>query len=172
MTRPPDQDLDRRTALLAHLGLGEPDEEFDAFATKLAEDAGEPYAMVNLVTDQQYFVGLHSPAGGDLPPADRTMPLDAGYCPDVVARRRALPLPDVCASPRFAANRVYDALGVRTYTGAPLFHAPTGLVIGTLCVVGPEARPLDTAQERLDLIKDRCNQFMNLVARREARATH
>ncbi|MFE3945891.1 GAF domain-containing protein [Streptomyces sp. NPDC059118] len=170
VTRPPDQHLRDRVALLADLGLGEPDDEFDAFADRLAEDAGESYAMVNLVTDHQHFVGLHNPAGGESTLVGRTMSLDEGYCPEVVARGHALPLPDVCASPRYAANRVFDLLHVRTYTGAPLLHTPSGLVIGALCVAGPEPQPFEKAQERLDLVKDRCREFMELVRRRRAHA--
>ncbi|MGW0670726.1 GAF domain-containing protein [Streptomyces sp. NPDC002746] len=164
--RRPDQDLARRVELIGYLGLGEPAREFDAFAQRLAEEAGEPVAMVNLVTDRQFFVGLHAPTGGDLPPVGREMSLDDGYCPHVVTRRLALPLPDVCANPHFAGNRVVDVLGIRTYTGAPLVHEPTGIVIGTLCVVGPEARPMSGAIERRDLVKDRCKRFMNLLAQR------
>jgi GAF domain-containing protein len=166
VTRPPDPDLQARVALLERLGLGEPDPEFDAFASELAEAVGEVCGMVNLVTDRQYFIGLHFPEGGDFPPVGRTMSLDEGYCPEVVSRRRALPLPDVCASPRFAGNRVFDVLHVRTYTGVPLIHAPTGLVIGSLCVVGPKARPMSEAQERLDQVKGSGEVLMKRVMRR------
>ncbi|MGY3676600.1 GAF domain-containing protein [Streptomyces sp. TE33382] len=172
VTRPPDQDINARVALLARLGLTAAEDgawgggELDAFASELASATGEAYAMVNLVTDHQYFIGLHNPQGVDLPPAGRTMLLEDGYCPDVVARRRALPLPDVCAAPRFAGNLVFDVLGIRTYTGAPLIHQESGLVIGTLCVVGPEARPLSEARERLALVKDHCTRLMNRMGER------
>ncbi|MFJ5851184.1 GAF domain-containing protein [Streptomyces sp. NPDC092903] len=162
--RRPDQDLARRVELIAHLGLGEPAREFDAFAQRLAEEAGEPYAMVNLVTDRQFFVGLHTPKGGDLPAVGREMSLDDGYCPHVVARGLALPLPDVCAHPHFAGNQVVDVLHVRTYTGVPLIHGPTGLIIGSLCVLGPQARPMEEARPRVNLLKVRSADFMKLHA--------
>ncbi|MBV9022292.1 MAG: GAF domain-containing protein [Streptomycetaceae bacterium] len=161
-----DDDLDQRVQLLSDLGLGAPDEEFDAFAADLARAAGLPYAMVNLITDQQVFVGLHSPTEGDLPPVDRTMPRNHGYCPEVFDREKALVLPDVCAYPRFAGNPVVDQIGIRTYAGAPLIHEPTGTVLGTVCVVGPTERPLSTGQASLALIKERRDALMKLIYQR------
>jgi GAF domain-containing protein len=165
-----DDDLDQRVQLLSDLGLGAPDEEFDRFAAELARDAGMPYAMVNLVTDQQVFVGVHSPAEGDLPAVDRTMPRDHGYCPEVIERKAALVLPDVFAHPRFAGNPVVDQIGIRTYAGAPLIHQPTGTVLGTVCVVGPTERPQSTGQASLALIKARRDALMKIIHRRTTRA--
>ena len=165
-----DDDLDHRLQLLSDLGLGGPDEEFDAFAADLARDAGLPYAMVNIVTHEQTFLGLHTPTGADLPPVGRTMPRNHGYCPEVIERRAALVLPDVFAHPRFAGNPVVDQIGIRTYAGAPLIHQPTGTVLGTICVVGPTERPLSTGQASLALIKTRRDQLMQLIYRRTGHA--
>ncbi|WP_406498306.1 GAF domain-containing protein [Streptomyces sp. NBC_00846] len=165
-TLAPDIELPARVGLLHRLGLGEPDPEFDAFAADLAHAAGVPYAMVNLVTNEQSFVGLHSPSDGDIPAVGRTMARNHGYCPEVVSRRLPLVLPDVTAYPRFAGNEVVDLIGIRTYAGAPLIHEPTGIVLGTVCFVGPEERPLSTGQASLDLIKNRRNQLMDVIYRR------
>lgn len=161
-----DSDLGERVQLLEDLGLGSPDEEFDAFATELAYDAGLPYAMVNLITSQQLFVGLHSPTDDDLPPVGRTMPRNHGYCPEVIERKKALVLPDVFAHPRFAGNPVVDQIGIRTYAGAPLIHEPTGTVLGTVCVVGTTERPQSTGQASLALIKSRRDELMRIIYRR------
>ncbi|MFJ9420010.1 GAF domain-containing protein [Streptomyces sp. NPDC101227] len=164
-----DDELDQRIDLLRQLGLGDLDDEFDRFAAQLARDAGEPYAMVNLITHEQHFVGLHTPPGSEFPVVGRTMPRDHGYCPDVIARRKALPLPDVCAHPRFAGNAVVDKIGIRTYFGAPLIHQPTGTVLGTVCFVGTTPRPLSTGQASLQLIKERANTLMDLIHQRAPR---
>lgn len=126
------------------LGLASvPDERFDDFARKIVENTGAFAAMVNLVGDRRmYFAG--SAARTDLEPGEptfhgdpgREMDLDHGFCPHVVARRKALVLDDVYAYPRFAGNPVVDEIGVRSYLGAPLID-DDGTVIGTVCAVDP-----------------------------------
>ena len=133
-----------RAARHRELGLASvPDEQFDAFARKIVESTGALAAMVNLVGDQRmYFAGMA--ARTDLDPGDpvfhgdpgREMDLDHGFCPHVVARRKALVLDDVYAYPRFAGNPVVDEIGVRSYLGAPLID-DDGTVIGTVCAVDP-----------------------------------
>ncbi len=174
---PADNEVPQRTARLRELGLGQaPDPELDAFARDLAEAARHlagtelpPFAMVNFVTDQQYMAGLYTPPapGGDLAGAvelGREVPLDHGYCPHVVVRRKALVLDDVCDYPRFAGNPVVDKLGIRTYVGAPLIDH-TGTALGTICIVDREPRPW--GHPGLNLIKERAAELMRLIRRRE-----
>ena len=133
-----------RAARHRQLGLASvPDGRFDAFAQKIVESTGALAAMVNFVGDQRmYFAGSASKT--DLEPGEpvflgdpgREMGLDHGFCPHVVARRKALVLDDVYAYPRFAGNPVVDELGVRCYVGAPLID-DDGTVIGTVCAVDP-----------------------------------
>jgi GAF domain-containing protein len=164
-----DAELQQRIQLLIDLGLGESTEQFDAcaadlateFAAQLGEDGEVPYAMVNLVTSEQQFVGLHCPDGK--PEVGRTMSRDHGYCPEVVRRRNALVLPDVYAHPRFAANAVVDQIGIRTYAGAPLIHKPTGTLLGTVCIVGTTGLPLSTGEPSRELIKDHAERLMKLI---------
>jgi GAF domain-containing protein len=149
------------------LQLDRSDPQLDEFARQLAHDAGVPYAMVNLFTGgEQHFLGLWTPDGhGTLPAVGRHMPLGHGFCPEVVARRTALVLPDVYAHPRFAGNAVVDLINIRTYTGAPLIH-DSGTVLGTVCFVGPQALPRETGQASLALIKDRRDQVMDYIRHR------
>ncbi|MBF9071837.1 GAF domain-containing protein [Streptacidiphilus fuscans] len=160
-----DPELAQRRQVLRDLGLDllESDPDFDAFATDLAGEVGLPFAMVNIVTDAQQFIGLHVPQGSDVPQVGRTMPRELGYCPDVVDRRSPLILPDVYAYPRFAGNPVVDAIGIRTYMGAPLVHTDSGTVIGTVCAVGPTERPLSTGRPSLAIIERRAEELMTLL---------
>ena len=154
-----------RDAVLRALGLTGPEPELDAFATQLAQEADVPYAMVNIFGDQQRFFGLHTPGDdSELPTVGRSMPLDHGFCPEVVDRKKALVLPDVFSSPRFAGNTVVDLIGIRTYAGAPLLHGET--VLGTVCFVGPVERDLSTGRESLALIKQRGDDVMNFLLQR------
>lgn len=113
------------------------DEDFDDLARDMATQAGFLYGVVNLFLEQQTFVGLHQPpADSGFVIVDRTMSRDHGWCPEVMARRKALPLHDVHASPRFSGNTVVDAVGILSYVGAPLIH-DSGTVLGKVrCMIG------------------------------------
>ena len=151
-----DNDAPARTRRLRGLGLGErPEPALDAFADRLAELVGAPYAMVNFIGEErQFFAGLHVPgdadtlAGGDAgadseevkPRVGRRLPRDHGFCPHVVVRRKALVLEDVRDYPRFAGNPVVDEFGIHSYLGAPLIDT-AGMALGTVCVADFGPRP-------------------------------
>jgi GAF domain-containing protein len=178
LTAPADPEGPQRMTRLRALGLGtRPDQEFDEFAAKLARITGAPYAMVNFISDrEQYFAGLYTPSsaktGAALEAAQasvhsdmgREMSLDHGYCPHVVARRKALVLDDVCDYPRFAGNPVVDKIGIRSYMGAPLIDR-TGTALGTVCVVATEPHPW--GRPGLDIIKSTAAELMELINQRE-----
>ncbi|HEY9327155.1 MAG TPA: GAF domain-containing protein [Streptomyces sp.] len=163
-------ELAQRYALLERLGMSTAaSQDFDELARDMAEMAGFLYGFVNLFLEEQTFVGLHQP------PADsgyvivtRTMSRDHGWCPEVVARKKALPLHDVHASPRFSGNHVVDAVGIQSYFGAPLIHE-SGTVLGTVCVIDPEKRPLSEARRLRDIVISTGAQVMDCIAAAPAR---
>jgi GAF domain-containing protein len=179
---PEDKEAPARTRRLRVLGLGEHAEPaLDAFAHRLAEIAGAPYAMVNFIGEErQFFAGLHTPYGGvpaDLPTDVRTdhgetvehrigryMARDYGFCPHVVVRRKALVLEDVRDYPRFAGNPVVDEFGIRSYLGAPLIDR-TGIALGTVSVSDIEPRPWGRAG--LDTIKAMAAELVEQIELRE-----
>ncbi|WP_433476320.1 GAF domain-containing protein [Spirillospora sp. CA-142024] len=172
---PPDHEASQRATRLRQLGLGQAREsEFDEFAHQVALDAQKliglpstPVAFVNLVGDDQFVAGVYTPpaaaeiVGGIL---GARIPLNAGYCPHVVVRRKALILDDVLAYPRFAGNPIVDKLMVRSYAGAPLTDR-TGTVLGTVCVVDSEPRPW--GKPGLELMKRRAADLVDRIHRRE-----
>ncbi|MEU6141819.1 GAF domain-containing protein [Streptomyces sp. NPDC047081] len=172
---PEDKEAPARTRRLGQLHLGEhPDPDLDAYADRLAEVTGAPYAMVNFIDEnRQFFAGLHVPGvplpvvkpDGSRPEMGRELARDHGFCPHVVVRRKALVLEDVCDYPRFAGNPVVDEFGIRSYLGAPLIDS-TGMVLGTLCVVDVEPRPWGRAG--LDTIKASAAELVARLERREA----
>jgi GAF domain-containing protein len=168
---PIDDHSAERAARLRHLDLGtKPDPEFDEFAQRIARITGAPNAMVNFIGDtQQYLSGLFIAgaaveAAGSAVPFSRSAPLGTGYCPHVIARRKALPLDDVFAYPRFAGNDVVDKMGVRAYLGAPLIDR-TGTALGTVCVVDSE--PRTWGHEGVHVIKQLAAELVELIHRRE-----
>lgn len=171
---PEDKEAPARTRRLRGLGLGEhPEPALDAFAHRLAELAGAPYAMVNFIDEtRQFFAGLHTPrrgapvvrAEGVKPEVGRHLAREYGFCPHVVVRRKALVLEDVCDYPRFAGNPVVDEFGMRSYLGAPLIDS-TGMVLGTVCVVDMEPRAWGKAG--LETIKLTAAELVVRLERRE-----
>ncbi|MEU0204523.1 MULTISPECIES: GAF domain-containing protein [unclassified Streptomyces] len=158
-------ELAQRYELLERLGVSTvASKDFDELARDMATQAGFLYGFVNLFLEEQTFVGLHQP------PADsgyvivgRTMSRDHGWCREVMARQKALPLHDVHASPRFSGNHVVDAVGIRSYFGAPLIHG-SGTVLGTVCVIDPEKRPLSEARRLRDIVISAGAQVMDHIA--------
>ncbi|MYR58059.1 GAF domain-containing protein [Streptomyces sp. SID625] len=147
------RELAEREELIRHLGLRtDPDEEYDGIAAEMAQEAGFLYGFVNLFLEVQTFIGVYQPApdSGHVY-VTRHMDRGHGYCPEVVDRRKALPLPDVHASPRFSGNHVVDAIGIGAYFGAPLIHEATSIVLGTVCIVDTEKRPMSEARHLRDI---------------------
>ena len=179
---PADRDGAVRAQRLRSLGLGvradASFESFDAFADRVAELTRTPFAMVNFIDDnRQFFAGLHTPAGtqggSDLGAVaagssrnGRYLARDHGYCPHVLARRKALVLEDVCDYPRFAGNPVVDDIGIRSYLGAPLIDR-TGVVLGTVCAVDTVPRPW--GRTGLATIKGLAQELVGQIDRREGR---
>ncbi|WP_055468650.1 GAF domain-containing protein [Streptomyces ardesiacus] len=163
-------ELAQRYELLNRLGVSPvANEDFDDLARDMATQAGFLYGFVNLFLEEQTFVGLHQPpADSGFVIVGRTMSRDHGWCPEVMARKKALPLHDVHASPRFSGNAVVDAVGIRSYFGAPLMH-DSGTVLGTVCVIDPEKRPLAEARRLRDIVINASAQVMDHIARAPVR---
>jgi hypothetical protein len=154
-----------REELIQHLAIPTgSDDLMDQFADHLAHATGMLYGFVNLFLGEQTFIGLHNP-----PPESghlilgRTMDREHGWCPAVVKRRMGLPLPDVHASPRFSGNFVVDAVGIRSYFGAPLIHRESGITLGTVCTIDPDARPRSDARRLLDAVKDTGTEVLHVL---------
>lgn len=81
-------------------------QDFGELARDMAERTGFLYGFVNLFLEEQTFVGLHQPpANSGYVTVGRTMNHDHGWCPEVVARKKALPcttctLPPLQRQPR------------------------------------------------------------------------
>ncbi|MFG2964915.1 MULTISPECIES: GAF domain-containing protein [unclassified Streptomyces] len=146
------------TRLTRFTELGIPLEEqevLDDIATEMASRSGFLYGMVNAFGDEQRFLGLHNPPQeSGYPIVGRTMPRNHGWCPEVIQRRRGLPLPDVAASPRFQGNPVVDGIGIQSYFGSPLIDEVTGLALATVCIIDSEPRPLGDAVRLQNIVRE------------------
>jgi hypothetical protein len=169
-----------RAARHRELGLAAvPDDTFDQLAKDLGTRLNAGAAMVNLIgTDQQYFTGLYgrpAEAGGRafLDNPGRTMDMHEGFCVDVLERPidLALPLDDVCATPRYFNNAVVTKMGVRSYIGVALVD-DDGTRIGTVCAIDRASRsPQDGTSwgiEGVRILKEVRDRVMAEIRSRQA----
>ncbi|MFF1678390.1 GAF domain-containing protein [Streptomyces sp. NPDC058256] len=154
MQQPEDSQVTREASIRARklhaLGIVGPvaDEVLDRYALMAANFTNSPIALVNLVDDRrQMFCGLYvAPSvnqgsgskAHEVISTCREMPLDQGYCMDVVSRASPLVLNDVSSDQHRASNPLVDR-GCRAYLGVPLTDA-SETVLGTVCVMDFEPR--------------------------------
>ena len=106
-----------------------PEGAYDDLARLAAKVCGTPVAFITFVDDERQW--FKASIGSEL----REAPLEAGFCPIVVATAQPLVIEDALADGRYVDNpALQGAAPVRFYAGTPLL-APGGDVLGTLCVV-------------------------------------
>ncbi len=154
-----------RLTRFAELGISmEGQEVLDDISTDMAAKSGFLYGMVNAFGEEQTFLGLHNPPrDSGYPIVGRTMSRKDGWCPEVVRRRRGLPLPDVAASPRFLSNHVADAIGISSYFGEPIIDEVTGLALLTVCIIDPEPRTLADAARVQAIVRKTTREAANVL---------
>jgi PAS domain S-box-containing protein len=138
----------------------EPEAAFDGLVQAAAAIAEVPTVLVSLVdTDRQWFKAR---LGMDPAQLDR----ESAFCDHVVRSGAEMIVPDATADPRFVDNPLVTVQdGIRFYAGFPL-QAPSGAVLGTLCVIDTQPRKLNEGQH--DLLRTLADQVMTqLQLRRE-----
>lgn len=134
----------RRVALVRRLGLLDtpPEERFDVFTRLAASVTGAPVSTISLLDDKRAW--FKSARG--LPPGLREVPLDIATCAHVLdCKAGVLVIPDATQDLRTARSPlVTGEFGMRFYAGAAL-RAPTGEVLGSLCVMDREPRSPEPA---------------------------
>jgi diguanylate cyclase (GGDEF)-like protein len=134
----------RRLNLLQRLGILDtpPDQRFEVFTRLAASVARAPVATISLVDQDR--VWFKSSRG--LPEGVTEVPRDIAACALIVTSPdRVLVVPDARLDPRLRDSPlVTGEFGMRFYAGAPL-RAPTGEVLGSLCVIDREPRMPDSA---------------------------
>jgi GAF domain-containing protein len=105
--------------------------------TRLAADLLEaPHCQVSLVAEEQVVASVF---GLDLPLAQRTGPAADSLCTVTVRLGAPFAVSDALLDPRVSDLAPVTSGAVRAYLGVPLV-AGSGLVLGALCVFGPEPR--------------------------------
>jgi diguanylate cyclase (GGDEF)-like protein len=134
----------RRLAAVRRLGLLDtpPEERFDVFTRLAASVTGAPVSTISLIDEQR--VWFKSSRG--LPEGVREVPRDIAACALMAGiNDDVLVIPDATQDARVAASPLVTGdFGMRFYAGAPL-RAPTGEVIGSLCVIDRVVREPDAS---------------------------
>jgi len=141
----PDEAERLRTVAAYELACTTVDPDFDRFAAMAADLFDLPIGLVNLVSGEQATVkGRY---GLDVV----SVPRDIAFCAHTILSDAVLAIPDLTSDARFADNPlVAGEASLRFYAGAPLRSPLGGARIGTMCVLGPKARPaLDAREVRL-----------------------
>lgn len=127
----------RRLATLADYMVLDtpPEDDFNDIVQIASQFCEVPIALVSLVeTDRQWF---KAKVGVDL----CETPIGQSVCSLGLLSHDLLIIPDLAADPRTDCNTLVTGIeGLRFYAGAPLI-APSGDVIGMLCVIDVAPRP-------------------------------
>ncbi|WP_342658595.1 PAS domain S-box protein [Sphingomonas sp. NY01] len=136
--------------------------EFDDIARLAADVFEAPMAVVNLVAgDRQWFkaeVGIGA----------CELPLDASICAHAIRHPGLFIVPDLAQDPRFAQNPlVASSPKLRFYAATPL-TTPTGLPLGTVCVLDTKARPEGITERQQLTLQVLARQVMTQLDLRRA----
>jgi len=137
----PENEAARLAALYELLILDTPPEErFDKIAQFAADEFDMPIVLITLLdAERQWFKAR---VGTQVCETGR----DISFCSHAILRDDIMVVGDALDDPRFADNQlVTGAPHIRFYAGAPL-TLPSGLRMGTLCLIDRRPRTLDTME--------------------------
>jgi len=158
----------RRLAVVDDYAIREasPEDCLNTYVRLAAALCETPIALVSIVMrDAQHF-----PARYGLTLQQTSLP--ASFCVRAIEHtHEILVVPDTLRDPRFSDNPlVVGEPFVRFYAGVPLI-TPEGVALGTLCVMGPEPRTLDSRSEAaLRVLRDAV--MATLEEKRQRRWSH
>ena len=121
----------------------EAEERFDRVTRVAKAHFGVAIALVSLVDENRQW--FKSCQGLD---ASET-PRNISFCGHAILSEEIFIINDAAGNPDFADNPLVTGPPfIRFYAGAPL-HSPNGDRIGTLCIIDPNPRKLDSADQRI-----------------------
>jgi PAS domain S-box-containing protein len=156
-------EADRLAALESYAILDTPfEQEFDDLVKLAAETFGAPIAVVNLVASDRQWFKAETGIGV------RELPLDVSICAHAIVQNDFLVVSDTREDDRFVRNPlVVPNDGLRFYAGA-LLRSPTGLAIGTVCVLDRKPRPQGITPHQRLVLEVLARQVMTQLELRRA----
>ncbi len=153
-----------RLAEIAALGLTAP--EVDAILQRIVDEAAAalhlPTALVSIVMGEaQYFAAEHGLTGW-MAEAHGT-PVEWSFCANAVQSGETFVVEDARVHPLVKDNPLVKFENLRCYAGIPLVTA-NGHILGTLCVIGYEARSFTEAD--LDVLRGLAKRAIERIEER------
>ena len=148
----PANDDDRLAALRQLLILDTPPEaRFDRIVAFAAQEFEVPTSLISLIDENRQW--FKARCGMDVAETGR----DISFCGHAIHSTELLVIKDATQDARFHDNPLVTAPGgIRFYAGAPLVM-PSGHVLGTLCILGPQVRDFDAMDRTiLSTLRDLC----------------
>ena len=157
------QDNPRQTPLKDYRIGSSPERTFDRITALASKILGVPMAFISfLERDTQFFKSCF---GLDL----KEMPSEGSFCSYAAKGDEIMVVPDARSDRRFAHHPLVTGEPyVRFYAGAPL-STPTGVTLGTLCLLDHEPHPVFGNEQR-DLLSDLADVVMAALERRRLSA--
>ena len=132
----PDDDDQRRLEILRRYEILDtyPEVSFERLTRLVANIFGTPIALISLVDEtRQWFKSHHGLDASETP-------IHLSFCKHAIEEEGVFVVKDATKDERFAMNSLVTGdPGIRFYAGAPL-RTPTGVQVGTLCVIDRRPR--------------------------------
>lgn len=155
----------RQAAVRSYAGFGsQQDSALDDFVALAAGICQTPTAIIAFIGETEQTFPAKVGFDGPVPPRD------ISFCNHTIQGDDLMIVPDATKDSRFADNPLVTEGGIRFYAGAPLID-PDGHHIGSLCVIGPAARPDGLSRHQTDALTRLGHRVMqHLVQRRRIAA--
>ena len=160
--RPKWVEADRLAALRMYDVLdASPDPEFDDFVQIAAYVCQTPIAVVSLIDEtRQVFAG-------EIGLGVRETTLDVSICARAILQPDVFVIPDLSKDSRFDRNPLVTGEPYLRFYGGALIETPSGLPLGTVCVLDYEPRPDGLTRRQEATLRALARQVMtNLELRR------
>lgn len=122
-----------------------------------------PISLVSLVLDEAQIFPVSRGLQGWLARVQGT-PIEWSFCVNAVESDTSFVVEDALENPAVQNNPLVELDGIRCYAGIPL-RARDGSILGTLCVLGTEARQFSEADlEALRVLASRATRRLWLLS--------
>ena len=139
-------EADRLAELRAYDVLDAPPNEFEDFIQIAAHVCDAPIAVVNLIDEHRQVFAAEIGLGV------RETPLDVSICAHAILQPDVFVVPDLTLDRRFDCNPLVTGPPQLRFYGGALLETPSGLPLGTICVLDYKPRPDGlTAQQEATL---------------------
>lgn len=136
--------------------------DFEDFVQIASDICSTPIAAINLIDGDRHWT-LTGIAHGD-----RELSLDHSICAQAIRQTNQFVVPDMSSDARFQDNPlVSGGPKLRFYAGA-LLETPSGLPIGTICVLDPAPRPSGLSTRQRFTLQALARQIMTQLELRRA----